>query len=163
MEGRLLRSLGITAAVAVTSFGGAALAHRAGPPSWGYGMMGMGPGPWMSGRYRLTEEQWRKIEEIYSKYSDRILPFEKEVYSRSLELKAYISRPEAEPRKIKALLMEIRNLKGRIEDLKVDIWAEVAKVLTEEQRKYLGYIFPLGLGRTWDNYCPMMHGHMGWL
>lgn len=122
-----------------------------------------GPGSLAPERYRLTEEQWRKIDDIHARYNEKILPLERKLSSKRLELKAYASGPEPTPEKIKAYYKEIRDLEGKIEDLKVDAHAEIAKVLTREQRDYFGDIYTFwDIGDGWNDYCPMMRGHRGW-
>ena len=120
-------------------------------------------GPMIPDRYRLDETQQQKIDEIHTKYDDKILPLQRELHSKSLELEAYKSRPDATAGKIKAFGKEIRNLEGKIDDLRVDAQAEAAKVLTKEQREYFGDTFSFwSMGSGWHDDCPMMHGNFGW-
>jgi len=142
-----------------------ALSYAQGPGCW---MMPQAPGrgwsgPWVPEKYRLTEEQQRKIDEIHARYDEKILPLEKALSSKRLELEAYVSRPDASPEKVKAYRKEIRELEGQIEDLRVDARAEAAKVLTKEQREYFGDGYDFwGMGPGWRHYCPMMGREWGW-
>ncbi len=122
-----------------------------------------GYGPVIQEKYPLTATQQQKIDEIHTKYDEKILPLERELYSKRLELQAYASSPDATAENIKTLRKEIRNLEGKIEDLKVDARAEAAKVLTREQREYYGNTISFWtMGSGWHDDCPMMRSTSIW-
>jgi len=113
-------------------------------------------------KYRLTEQQQQKVDDIHATYDDKILPLQRELHSKHLELEAYASRPDATVEKIKAFGKEIRNLEGKIDDLQVDAQAEAAKILTKEQRDYFGDTYNIwDMDSGWHDDCPMMRGHKG--
>ncbi len=117
-------------------------------------------GGWYGGRtpvqYRLTQEQARRADEIRAKYEGQLVPIEKELASRRVELDAALARDDAEPGRVIALRRQVRGLEDQIEDLQMEANAAAGKLLTPDQRAYSGDAYDLFHGGAgWS--CPMMH------
>lgn len=114
-------------------------------------------------QYRLSEEQQAKIDQIHAKFDEKLLPLRKELTAKRLEWRAYISRDDASPEKIKAYRKEIRDLQDKIDDLRLDAKTEINQVLTKEQRAYFGNRYDLwGMAHGHDGFCPMMNEDWSW-
>ncbi len=152
-----------------------------------YGMMGSYRGTGMMGwnhnvpeKYWLTPQQIDKVGEIRSNYGDKIFPLDQKLYSLRIEARGYASDPDADLGKIKSYREEIRDLEGKIDDLRLDARGEINKVLSNEQRGYFSDNFDWwdsgrgmmnGMGGMGNGYgmmnnmremCPMMSGGQDW-
>lgn len=109
-------------------------------------------------KYRLSEDQQAKTNQIHAKFDEKLLPLRKELSAKRLELMAYISRDDASPEKIKAYRKEIRDLQDKIDDLRLDAKAEINQVFTKEQQAYFGNRYDFWeMGHGHDGFCPMMN------
>ncbi|MFQ6079590.1 MAG: Spy/CpxP family protein refolding chaperone, partial [Thermodesulfobacteriota bacterium] len=114
-------------------------------------------------KYRLTDEQQRKLQEIRTKFKAETLPLKKELSTACLEREAYTFHSDAEAQKIKEYHKKIRGLEGKIDDLRSDAEIEVAGILTKEQRAYHGDVLSFWFKNTgWYEECSMMGRSGGW-
>lgn len=108
-------------------------------------------------QYRLTQDEAQKVDELRAKYQAQLVPLERALASKRVELDAVLSGDEADPGKVTALRRQVRGLEEQIEDLQMEANAAAAKLLTPEQRAYFGNGFDL-FDSDWSWSCPMMHG-----
>ena len=108
-------------------------------------------------QYALTAEQITTINGIRTKVNEKILPRQNELRALRIESRGYSSRPDADINKIKSYRKQIRNLEGKIDDLRLDARGKINKALTKEQRQY----FNNGNYGWWDADQNWWHGGRG--
>src|SRR3989337_1744901 len=107
-------------------------------------------------KYQLSADQMTSIRDLRSEYADQIIPLQRKLRSLRMEARGYASRSDAEIGKIKSYRKDINNLGDKIEYLRLETRAEVNKVLTKEQRAYLGDNF------GWGDMDSSMMGYDGY-
>lgn len=105
-------------------------------------------------QYALNAEQITTINNIRTKYNEKILPLQNELRALRIEYRGYSSRYDADTSKLKSYRKQIRNLEDKIDDLRLDARAKINKVLTKEQRLY----FNKGNYGWWDGERNWWHG-----
>jgi Spy/CpxP family protein refolding chaperone len=145
----------------------------------GYHMMG----PWGSGPYGgLTEEQFKKFDQLNQKFYNDTADLRKEVWTKSRELSDILSSAEPDAVKAKALQKEISNLKAKLADESLNYELEARKIAPKDSygRGYgwgsghhmwgpgpgmgygMGYGPPMGYGWQMGGYGPPMGPGMGY-
>jgi Spy/CpxP family protein refolding chaperone len=117
-----------------------------GGPGYGFmggmGRMGFGPGRGMGYGYRaipnLTKEQETKIDELALSFQKKTDEIADKLYDRRYELSKLTDNYTANKDAIRAKLSEIKGLETDLELAGIEHWSEISKVLTPEQREYLG-------------------------
>lgn len=92
-------------------------------------------------RYRVTEQQARKIDEILAKYDSKLAPIEDKLASKRIDLDAALSRSDAPESQVTALRQEIGDLEAQLDRLQAEANAAAAQVLSSSQRAYFGDTF----------------------
>lgn len=85
----------------------------------------------------LTEEQTGKIDAMRESLQKEMAPIRTELIRKRMELNLLWMEDRPEADKIKAKQLEIRDLKGKMEDRLTDFRLSVNSILTPEQRAEL--------------------------
>lgn len=85
---------------------------------------------------RLPEEQSNKVEQIHDNYYEKITPLQEELNTLHREVYNYRQNDNADIETIKDYRQEIRDLRGKIDNLRLDAIAEINEVVPEDQRGY---------------------------
>jgi len=87
-------------------------------------------------QYALSVDQVKKLNELRSKFSEKILPLQNELRSLRMQYRAYAMRGDADIDHLKDYRKEIRKIEDKIDDYRLDLRKNINKVLTKEQRVY---------------------------
>ncbi len=148
------------------------LAFSQGMRNWNDWDRGAGSGWWNNGvsaQYSLSADQIQNINKIRLQYNQRLLPLQNELDSVLYEARSYSLTPNADTNRIKNYNKKSRDLEGKIADIRVDMQADINKLMTSDQilnfnnggygwwdsdrdwwyeRSGMGYGMSSGIGRT---------------
>lgn len=118
-------------------------------------------------QYALSVDQVKKLNELRSKFTEKILPLQNELRSLRMEYRTYSMRGDADLDRLKDFRKEIRKLEDKIDDYRLDLRKNINKVLTKEQRLYFnqnGYGWWDGSDNWWHmgTHSRMMHRNMNY-
>jgi hypothetical protein len=132
-------------------------------------------GPWqgstasadsaLPSEYQFTQDQIEELENIRSKYADKLLKVEKELAAKQVELESTWSQPDIATSKVYDIQRQVLELESRAEDLRLAANAEAADLLSPQQRYYVGDVFTMGSygwSCPWDD-ASWGAGSRGWV
>lgn len=85
----------------------------------------------------LTEKQKSQLEDIRVKYTKEIIRQDAEFQIAEMDLDGLLKNDAADLSKIKDAIRKVEGISGQIRFLRIEAFAEVRKVLTDEQRARL--------------------------
>ncbi len=106
---------------------------------WDNWQQGAGMGWWnnnVPAKYALSADQITKINDLRTRYSEKIVPLQNELRALRMQIRGYASRFDADVNKIKDYRKQARKLEAKIDDYRLDLRKDINKVLTKEQRLY---------------------------
>jgi len=83
---------------------------------------------------QLTKEQAEKIDQIGKKYSDKTLSLRQELNLLNTKAYNYSLNEKIDLKEVKDFRQKIRDVKGKLDDLRIDELAEINNVLPEDQQ-----------------------------
>ncbi|MBK9099475.1 MAG: hypothetical protein IPM14_15445 [bacterium] len=121
---------------------------------------------------QLTKEQAEKIDQINVKYSEKTLSLRQELNLLKTKAYNYSLNEKIDLNEVKGFRQKIRDVRGKLDDLRIDELAEINKVLPEDQQiNFEVYLNQYTKYSTTEmmNSCKMMdnmsgkgsHGMMG--
>ena len=153
----IVKKLSIFAFIIAVGTAGLAFAHG---EFGGYGpggrMMGPGYGPHMGGGYGmggyghhmgwwegrenldLTQEQAKRLEAARESFYRETRDLQNQIYDRSAQLRQEFSRENPDRSRIRELQNEISNLKGELDQKRLDYQLETKNTLPERGRGFAG-------------------------
>ncbi|MFZ0456055.1 MAG: periplasmic heavy metal sensor [Ignavibacteriaceae bacterium] len=100
---------------------------------------------------QLSKEQTQKIDKIQDKYNDEALPLRQKLNTLRTEAYNYSLNNNTDIDKVKDYRQQIRDLQGKIDDLRLDALAEIDKVVPEDQQDNYNNYFNQCWGDTNGN------------
>lgn len=103
---------------------------------------------------KLTDEQVNKIENIEEQFEKDIIPLRQKLNLLRTEAYNYTLNENVDIEIIKDFQKQIRDTQGKIEDMRLEMTAEINNLLPEDQRKDFGAYFS-----KCESNDGMMSGH----
>jgi zinc resistance-associated protein len=154
----------LTAAGIMTLVAALAIPALAQGPGMGRGFRGQGgsedcPGHRYSGN--LTEEQKSQMDKLHQKFFDQTAPLRSQIAAKHSELNILMNTSNPDLEKAKALQKELTDLKGKMGQERINLYAEERKI-DPNARFGMGYGRGMGgPGRGMGGPGPGMGRHRG--
>ncbi|MBO8130848.1 MAG: Spy/CpxP family protein refolding chaperone [Candidatus Marinimicrobia bacterium] len=108
--------------------------------------------PEMTEKLQLTDDQIAKLKEIQRKYKKESIKLMADLKIARLELSELVDK-EASEKEIQKAIDNVNTIRGKLLKLKIQKKLDIAKVLTDEQKKLLKKSMPFR--HLLRGYCPM--------